>query len=1121
MLQIHFSNRYESLVRLLIGNLGAGVGGVADVFAPAQVIVPSQAVEKSLTLAIADHDGICANVAFDFLARWLWRQIARVVPTVGEISPFEPEVLVWPIYRALGDAGFVAQHSRLAAYLHGADELLRYELACRLALLLRDYSTYREDWLEAWADGQDVDPRPLSMPSGLPDQARADERWQAMLYQRIIAELHVDTRHPGTSFIEALVRMGAAAVHSAGLPASLHVFALPAMPPQHMRLLRQLGVLLDIHLYVLNPCQEYWFDVVDRRRLTYLAARGKAEYHEEGNRLLASWGRQTQSYIGLLVDQDGVGVCDDSSFERSANSSLLAQVQNALLDLAPLAPGSVTLLPGDRSLEVHDCHSLTRELEVLQDYLLDLFANPAAGAAALRPSDILVVMPDLEGSAPLIEAVFGTAPQDRLVPFQLTGRARSAAGSVARALLALLSLAASRCEATAMFDLLQQPIVARRFGLDDEDLQQIREWIGAAGMRWALDAAHRASFDVPGDARHTIATGLERLFLGYALPCDAASALFDDLLPAGQAAGTDALPLGAFWQFVAALRRLHATVSVPQRPKAWARCLEEVIGTFMTATNEELDDLNEVQLAVGRLAVAMQRGGLSGDVPLAVISAALRQLLDDAGHGGTPTGRVTFASMASLRALPFEVICVIGLNDGVFPTMARAPEFDLMQLQVRRGDRQRALDERNLFLDLLLAARSRLYLSYVGRSVRDNSPLQPSVLVSELLDVLDVLGDVRDKIVVRHPLQPFAVACFAVTSEPRLRSFNRELAEAARARLQTTAGPAAQADPAPCAEPPEDIDEDGPSDLQPPFFVAPLRPASPERRDVTLAQLAEFFRNPSRYLLRRRMGIELRDEADELLDQEPFALDSAARRALARRVLPRLIEDPADPAVARLIAAGTEMPSGHVGEFETQHELAAMRRFAADVHRHTRAATLAPHQASIAVECDGEVWRIESVLADLRASGLVRYDYSRPPDFAAPRGPDALAAWLCHLALCAAPPAGVALRTILIAPHGAWALTEPADPRAILAQLVGVYRRGLGEPVHFFPKSSWAYCQGNRSLSKARIEWRATPYRPYAESADAGYMLAYRGRNEPLDAQFEQLASCVYGPLIDHLAVQS
>ena len=814
MLNLYFSNRFETLTRLLIGRLGAEAAGV---FSAAHVIVPSRSVERSLTLAIADQDGICANIEFEYLARWLWRQISLFVKGVGENSPFEPEILAWRVYRALGDQQFLNGHARLQAFLKGADDLMRYELSCELAVLIRDYSTYREDWLEAWAEDGHIDPVPADAAATTAAHARADERWQAALYRRIISELKVDARHPGLAFIQKVRAVSVAAAVEAGLPASVHVFSLPTMPPQHMRLIQLLGTLIDVHLYVINPCQQYWFEVVDQRMLQFLAAQGHDQYHEEGNSLLASWGRQTQSHVGLLVDLEGALAGADDLYVPCDGTTLLAQVQNSILDLAPLERDVMTIADDDRSLEVHDCHSLTRELEVLQDYLLDLFVSDTS----LRPSDILVVTPDLEAAAPLIEAVFGTVPKEREIPYLLTGRSRSTVNSPARTLLALLSLVASRCEATALFDLLQQPMVARRFGLDDEDLQLIRGWIGVSGIRWALDDQHCAEFDVPGHGRHTLSDGLERLFLGYALPETIGEALFGQVLPVGNPWGSNALVLGAFWRFVDALRQLHAAASAPQNIDTWARWLTEAIASFLAATPAQLDDLNDLQITVNHLSDTLRQGGMDDRMPLAVVHAALEGLLDEAIHGGVSTGRVTFTSMAALRNLPFEVVCVIGLNDGAFPSALRAPEYDLMALDPRRGDRQRALDERNVFLDLLLAARRRLYLSYCGRSVRDNSVQPPSVLVSELLAAIAVNP-------ILHPLQAFAEECFSPVSARPLRSYNREMGEALRDSMVAAASISG-------SEPGEE--EDGGGDHgeaavvpQPKFFTVPLVEPGPQWR---------------------------------------------------------------------------------------------------------------------------------------------------------------------------------------------------------------------------------------------------------------------------------------------------
>ncbi len=594
MLHIHFSNRLERLRAALLLRLDATLP--EDPFAPQQVIVPSAALRRHLSLAIADARGICAGLQFDFLAQWLWRQIARVVDGVGAESPYAAAGLSWRVYTAFGDAAFVSRHARLAAYLRSADELMRYELACQVAGLLEQYVTYRSDWLQAWSDGR----------SALSDAtAQDDEAWQAALWQRLEAQLQAHAPHPAEAFVAALLRGGQALARRAGLPQTLHVFALPTMAPQHMRLLHQLARWVEVRLYVLNPCQEYWFDLVDRRRLSYLAAHGRDQAVEEGNRLLAAWGKQTQAHVESLVDLCGEGATDAADFAAAAGDSLLAQLQNALLELRPLEPGSLRLPPHDRSLELHVCHSLSRELEVLQDHLLGLFAADPG----LRPGDILVVTPDLDAAAPLIDAIFGTAPKARALPYTLCGGSRSRVNEPARVLLQLLALATSRCTATAVFALLQQGLVARRFGLDDAALAQVHAWLLEAGFHWALDAPHRASFELPATPRHTLADALQRLFLGYALP-EHQEAAFDGLLGAGNAEGSAAAALGALWRFVVALQRAHADLQRPKTPEAWAAALSRLLDDFLAPADTALDDLRELRQTMRELVDGMLGGAV-------------------------------------------------------------------------------------------------------------------------------------------------------------------------------------------------------------------------------------------------------------------------------------------------------------------------------------------------------------------------------------------------------------------------------------------------------------------------------------------------------------------------------
>ena len=1057
MLHLHFSNRLEPLRTLLLQRLREADAGV---FSAQQVIVPHAAMRRHLSLAIADAQGICANVQFDFLAQWLWRQIARVVPGVADSSPFAASRLLWRVFDAFGDAAFVAAQPRLAAYLSDADPVLRHELATRVAALLESYVTYRADWLRAWRDERSA------LPAGATSE---DEAWQAALWRRIDAQMGQQAQHPAQAFVETLARGGDALARRAGLPRCAHVFALPGIAPLHLQLLHRLSEWVELHLYVLNPCREYWFDLVDRRRLSHLAATGRAAAHEEGHRLLTSWGKATQAHVESLVELLGEGADDDALFEPAGGANQLQRLQDSLLDLQPLEPGALADVAGDRSIELHVCHSLTRELEVLQDHLLGLFAN----VPGTQPGDILVLLPDLDRAAPLIDAVFGTAPPERFIPYAIAGRSRSGQNPSARALLSLLALADSRCTASEVFALLQQPIVARRFGLDDAALALLHGWLCDAGFHWALDAQHLAGFDLPATPRHTLDDALQRLFLGHALP-EGADAPFEGLLGAGNAEGSRALALGAFWQFASALQALQRELQAARSPADWAATLAGLIERFTLADDEQLDDQHELLSTIRQLVADMHGGGLEQPLPLSVLRAALRQQLDDPARSGAGGGSLSFASMSSQRGLPSPVLCVLGLNDGDFPGNSVPLEFDLMAQQPRRGDRQRRLEDRALMLDLVLAARQQLYLSHTGRSVRDNTPLPPSVLVAELLDLLlpaitaapadaTARQAARDSLVVAHPLQPFSSDVFRVDGDVRLRSYNAELAEALQERRGVSVADVAE----PQAEDDDQTDGDDILALAPaaPFFSLPLPAPEPAWRQPSLTQLIAFFRNPARQLLRQRLGMALPREAEELQDDESFVPDALARSALASRLLPTLLRSGDSSTLPALARAGTELPAGALGERELQRELHRLQQFAERVRAASTEAVLPPHSQDIAVSIDGETWVLQCSFATLRAGGQLgwRYGDSRAGDY--------LEAWLRHLALCAAGPAGAAPHTRWLSADGEFAFAHCDDAVAQLTALAAAVSPGFERTVALLPAQRLALRarrphQGARRLAR-------------------------------------------------------
>ena len=257
------------------------------------------------------------------------------------------------------------------------------------------------------------------------------------------------------------------------------------------------------------------------------------------------------------------------------------------------------------------------------------------------------------------------------------------------------------------------------------------------------------------------------------------------------------------------------------------------------------------------------------------------------------------------------------------------------------------------------------------------------------------------------------------------------------------------------------------------------------------------------------MGIELAQRDDSLADDEPFLPDIHARAALAQRLLPQLLAgtETQDVTLRTLARAGTEYPSGQLGELLLDKEIALLGQFAAELRAATAEPCVPAQQACLEFDLDGETWRLSGGFGDLRSGGLVRQRYDDV------RAADYLAGWISHVFLCALAPAGVVAETRWYSRNGHYRLQPCAAPHELLRDWLRLYRRGLCEPVHFFPKSAWQYVVNGAHLGKAIATWRSTSFRPYGEADHPAYRLALRGCADPLDADFVACASTVFGLL--------
>lgn len=460
---------------------------------------------------------------------------------------------------------------------------------------------------------------------------------------------------------------------------------------------------------------------------------------------------------------------DAESIYLEANEpTLLRRIQDSILKLDPDLSQfeEKAVREEDESLRFVCAPTAVRELEGLADWLQAQFRK----RNNLRPEDVLVATPDISASAPLIDQVFGSLPAGRRIEYRITGALMASEDAPLEALSGLANLLTGRMKRGDFLAWLSLPLISRRFGFEVDDLETLSAWLSSAGYEFGLSDGHLLSLDEE-TFRHvresTLSRALERLALGAMLPGGVRKPFLDVLPREGvEARGWSTAAerpelLNALSTIYAALEKLRREAegadagdsaetdeSVEKGPRRWMRWISEALEYFFPRETPQ-ENWQSLRAGAESLAAEIEAAADPDDgapeVPFRLFMSALGDRLAGAQPGGRPGSGVTFTGMQQLRGLPYKVIVIVGLNDDSrFPGSSHAEEFDLMARFPRRGDRDSRHDNRNIFLDLLLAARETFIISYAG-GVSEAERKEPSIVAQELREWILSFAENREE----------------------------------------------------------------------------------------------------------------------------------------------------------------------------------------------------------------------------------------------------------------------------------------------------------------------------------------------------------------------------------------
>jgi len=925
MLRLYPSNKTEHLAVVISEVMKATP--LSSSFSNEVILIQSHGMGTWLQQEISQNLGIAAMIECTMPASFIWQLSQILMPEETHIPIFEKNNVRWQILERLPEKLSDPRYKNLESYIDALSksskaepcsqkslktsnysEQILFELSDVLADLFDAYQNYRPDWIDAWEKGEQA-----SHESSVETAFSNLEDWQADLWRSLYPESNVEKRNHRAILLSKLLDrlQHCPSELQARLPERVFIFGLSALPPKWLPVLAALSRYTDVHFMIQNPCQYYWGDVISEAQQLKLeqsllasgvSASTAADTFIENNPLLASWGRLGRDYLSILYGHDDVkemqvNLYEDALLEEfdneAASLSALAYLQTDILNLQAI---SRQVDDSDKSIRFISCHSHLREVEALHDYLFQLLDE----SHELSPKDVIVMTPDVQDFAALVDAIFSRPAfdqygQPQYLPYGISDQMLALDQPMVEVLSGILNLSTLRITATEVLDWLDIEAIRERFMISEEDLVQVHAWVSGLNIRWGLSEKHRdqclsSTESVQGTGvANTWVSGFKRLLAGYVYGVnthihDSAGEVFAQ----SQYSREMQVLAGKLMRFIDLIEKTLNHQKGKKGIKSW---LQIVMGFWdkwfdTEYLSEEVQRL--MDMSVTSIGEQVSCAGFEQDVSFSIVAEVIAAGFEkERVNQRFLAGRINFCTLMPMRSIPFKVVCMLGMNEGQYPRPEQTVSFDLLAMgKARVGDRSRREDDRYLFLEAICSARNNMYISYCGRDIKDNSERYPSLLVSELQDYCghyfylnkpdeNSAERLLNHWTVQHRLQPFHPWYFfdrarlkEVSYSSLPKSYSADwvaLHSREKANVKTESSDLISTESSSA-----DLSSTNKTLTMPQFDM--FQESVDESRVFELTGLTSMADHPLRYYYRNILGLSYTEVDSELADSEPFSL---------------------------------------------------------------------------------------------------------------------------------------------------------------------------------------------------------------------------------------------------------
>jgi exodeoxyribonuclease V gamma subunit len=1018
---------------------------LSDPFSKERIVVQSRGMAAWLKQHIATNMNICANVDFPFLNKFITEILETSLPENEKPDPklFSTEIMTWRIYSLLENE--LNDYPELYIYLQGASkELKQFQLSEKIAETFDQYLIYRPEMIINWENSVILDNK---------------NTWQAKIWHKL-ANDYTSTAKGYQNFINNS--------NLTKIPYErIILFGISYMPLIFLDFFKKLGDsgISDVHFFYLNPSKDDWYfnlseKQIDKYLSKSLSLKNLTEeelyLNNDGNTLLSSYGQAGREFFGAVLNATN-GSYEDLFSDFSTDTVLGALQNNILLNNKAESQYSVPDSKKDVSIGIHNCHSRTREVEILYDNILNYIEK----TPGTQPRDIIVMSPDISEYASTIKSVFDSRNRELCsernpLPFSLSDVNIALHSKIIKSFFDILNLNFTKFKMTEIMDILETKAIYQTFNIDDSELDHIRKWIIESGMRWGIDSEHRKQLKLPEFNENSISFAFDRMLLGYALE-DNGELYTESIIPYDEIELSTSPLLGNFSCFMQNLIQVKDLIAESSTISTWVENLNQILDTFFSDDNNSYKEIVRIRTVINSLNEIESLTGFNEKISFDIIKYYLTQKAgSEKIFEGFLRGKVTFCTMQPMRTVPAKVICLLGMNEGAFPREERKVGFNIMDKNIRFCDKSKTLEDRYIFLESLLAAKSAFYISYIGNDNKTNEPSQPSIVVCELLDYLkSTYGkDIDKTLLYNERLHGFSEKYLDHTNEkhftysPSNLSAAKTLRETPKKRL---------------------------------FGGSLIENSELNTDSITLNDLISFYKNPCKYFITKSLSARFNiNDSDIIEETEPIETNPLERYLLNKKIVKAVIENRESNKIYERMQKECALPIGNFGKIRFAEQDKLIRDMFNKVNKNFN------NQSMNELINDAQQFNFDVKISNcILTCELDFVQIDSHQFFLDPgkiNGKRLLEAWLRHIALCSQYPATTycLFRDKNSKNKSKSFLFTPIDSitaKQKLSELIDIFNLGAKTPIPFFPNTSFAYAEAEKNkLEKAEGMFNSNDY---------------------------------------------